>query len=272
MVAQACGLRVESADVLNDSNRLALRLRPCDVLARVAPTSRRDGAAFEVEVARRLASTGAPLATLERRVDPRVYEEQGFVVTLWTYYEAVAPHDPAPAEYAQALAQLHAGMKQGDGLGERVPHVRERVEEARRLVADPGNDPGIGDADRELLVATLDSMPSAIFGRGAPEQLLHGEPHPGNVLRTSEGLRFVDLETCCRGPVEFDIAHASTTGAPPLDVAAHYPGADPSLVRDCRILVLAMFTAWRFEPGDDLPNGRALAVDWIRQLRSALGS
>ena len=25
------------------------------------------------------------------------------------------------------------------------------------------------------------------------------------------------------------------------------------------------------EPGDDLPNGRAMAIDWIRQLRAALG-
>ena len=35
--------------------------------------------------------------------------------------------------------------------------------------------------------------------------------------------------------------------------------------------MLAMVTAWRCEPGDDLPNRRALALDWIRQLRAALG-
>jgi hypothetical protein len=34
--------------------------------------------------------------------------------------------------------------------------------------------------------------------------------------------------------------------------------------------MLAMVTAWRYEPGDDLPTGRALAMDWIRQLRAAL--
>ena len=83
---------------------------------------------------------------------------------------------------------------------------------------------------------------------------------------------FVDLETCCRGPIEFDIAHATiNTSGPPIEVGAHYAGADQSLVRDCWILMLAMITAWRCEPGDDLPNGRALATDWIRQLRAALG-
>src|SRR4051812_3306122 len=45
-VAGACGLRVDDAVVLNDSNRLAVHLRPCDVLARVAPRARQNTAAF----------------------------------------------------------------------------------------------------------------------------------------------------------------------------------------------------------------------------------
>jgi Ser/Thr protein kinase RdoA (MazF antagonist) len=58
-------------------------------------------------------------------------------------------------------------------------------------------------ADRELLGGTLRSLRRLIGGRGGVEQLLHGEPHPGNVLTTKNGLLFIDLETCCRGPVEF---------------------------------------------------------------------
>ena len=100
-VAAACGLRVDDAVVLNDSNRLAVHLRPCDVLARVAPRPRQSGAEFEVEVARRLAETGTPLATLDPRVEPRVYEQDDFAVTLWTYYEPVPPRDIAPDEYAR---------------------------------------------------------------------------------------------------------------------------------------------------------------------------
>ena len=119
---------------------------------------------------------------------------------------------------------------------------------------------------------TSRTMRRAIIDRGAPEQLLHGEPHPGSLLRTRGGLLFVDLETCCRGPIEFDIAHAGVNASgPPTEVAALYPGADQSLVHDCWILMLAMVTVWRCEPGDDLPNGRAMATEWIRQLRAELG-
>lgn len=270
-VAAAFDLRVDDTVVVNASNRLAVHLRPCDVLARVAPRARRKGAEFEVEVARRVADTGAPLATLDPRVEPRVHEHDDFAVTLWTYHQPVPPHDIAPDEYASALERLHAGMRQAELTGDWLPHFTDRVDEAQRLVHDPTNNPEITDADRELLCTTLRTMRRAIVDRGAPEQPLHGEPHPGNVLRTRDGLLFVDLETCCRGPIEFDIAHAAVSAsAPPVEVAAHYPGADQALVRECWILMLAMVTAWRCEPGDDLPNGRTMATDWIRQLRATL--
>ena len=103
----------------------------------------------------------------------------------------------------------------------------------------------------------------AVSERGLEEQLLHGEPHPGNLLDPIGGLRFIDFETCCRGPVEFDLAHA------PADVGRHYPGLDPGLLDQCRTLVLAMVTSWRWDRGDQLPNGRALGQQWIDQLRSA---
>ena len=90
----------------------------------------------------------------------------------------------------------------------------------------------------------------AIRDRGAPEQLLHGEPHPGNLLHTKNGLVFIDLETCCRGPVEFDLAHT------PTEVGGRYPGADQQLLNDCRVLVLAMVAAWRWDPGDQFPDGQ----------------
>jgi Phosphotransferase enzyme family len=270
-VATACSLRVDDAVVVHDSNRLSIHLRPCDVLARVAPRARRNDA--EVEVAQRLAESGAPVATLDPRVEPRVYERDGFAVTLWAYYQAVPPHDIAPDEYASALERLHAGMRRARATDDSLPHFTDRVDEAQRLVDNATDHPWIAAPDRELLATTLRTMRRTITDRGEPEQLLHGEPHPGNVLRTRDGLLFVDLETCCRGPVEFDIAHATiSASAPPTAVAAHYPGADQSLVNACWILMLAMVSAWRCEPGDDLPNGRARALDWIRQLRAALGS
>jgi aminoglycoside phosphotransferase (APT) family kinase protein len=259
--AAALGLTVDDVVVLQDANRLVLRLLPCDVVARVAHVAHQPGAAFEVELARRLATTESPAAGLEPRVEPRASVRDGFVVTLWAYHEPVPPHAIAPAEYADALARLHAGMRPIDVA---TPHFTDRVAEAQALVASRDRTPALADADRELLSSTLRRLRHTIADRGAAEQLLHGEPHPGNVLRTKQGLLFVDLETCCRGPVEFDIAHV------PEAVSEHYPNADQALIRECSILKLAMIAAWRWDRDDQFPNGRQAAVELLSDIRAAL--
>ena len=269
--ASALGLRVDDAAVVHNSNRIAVRLTPCEVLARVAPLSYQAGAAFEVEVARRLAEAGSPVAGLEPRVEPRVYVCDGFAITLWTYYEPVASSDIAPAEYAQALLRLHTGLRQIDVS---APHFTDRVAEAQRLVADQEQTPELPGTDRELLGDTLSRLSIAVSGRGTGEQVLHGEPHLGNLLRTREGLLFVDLETCCRGPVEFDIAHGllpSEDGRilPVEGVCEHYPGANQDVIDQCRILIWAI-TTWRWRRNDQLPNGRYWGVEGLNQLRAAL--
>jgi hypothetical protein len=68
-VAEAAGLGVDDAVVLHNSNKLALRLRPADVFARVAPVGE-EVAEFEIELARRLGEVGSPVAALEPRVEP----------------------------------------------------------------------------------------------------------------------------------------------------------------------------------------------------------
>ncbi|HZD97429.1 MAG TPA: aminoglycoside phosphotransferase family protein, partial [Micromonosporaceae bacterium] len=202
--ASSLDLTVDDAIVLHDSNKLTVRLLPCDVLARVAPVAHQV-AQFEIELARRLAESGSPVAALEPRVEPRVYESDGFVVTLWTYYEPATHREVPPADYANALGRLHAGMRL---LDIPTPHFTDRVEQAQQLVASREDTPALADADRELLGNTLRNLRRRIGERGAAEQLLHGEPHPGNLLTTKNGLLFIDLETCCRGPVEFDLVHA----------------------------------------------------------------
>ena len=259
--ASALGLTVDDAVVLSNSNRLALRLRPDDVLARVAPVDRQV-ARLEVELAQRLAELGCPVAALDPRVAPQVYERDDFVVTLWTYHEPVTSPGVAPAEYARALGELHAGLRQ---LEIAAPHVTDRVDSARELVAHRDRTPGLPEADRQLLADTLDRLRQVVGDRGR-EQLLHGEPHPGNVLTTTDGPLFIDLETACRGPVEFDLAHA------PDEVGEHYPGMDRDLLRECRILVLAMVTTWRWDRDDQLPDGRRLATEWLGRLRAALSA
>lgn len=256
-LAVSLGLGADDAIVLQNSNKLSLRLTPCDVFARVAIAAY-ETAPFEVELAQRLADVGSPVCPLEPRVEPRVYRRDGFVVTLWTFYAPATPQ-VSPMDYAQALERLHAGMREVDMPR---PSFMSRITEAEEVVATPSVSPELTQADREFLGGTLANLRQAINKRRAAEQLLHGEPHPGNVITTKNGLLFIDLETCCRGPVEFDLAHA------PEEVCEYYLNVDRELLDECRQLVLAMLAAWRWKLGDQFPHGRRFGEELLRVLRA----
>jgi aminoglycoside phosphotransferase (APT) family kinase protein len=257
-LARSAGLSVDRVLVVHNSNKLALRLMPCDVFARVAVVGQ-EVASLEVELATRLASSDAPVACLDPRVEPRVYDSADFAVTFWTFYETATVGEVSAQEYANGLRRLHVLMQE---IEVATPRFTDRLDEAQQLVANRDRTPRLADSDRDLLRSTLGSAGQAIHDRGAAEQLLHGEPHPGNLLCTEDGLRFIDLETCCRGPIEFDLAHT------PEEVGSWYDTADQDLLRDCRRLVLAMVAAWRWDVHDQFPNGHR----WGRELLTALRS
>lgn len=272
-IAAGLGLSATDATVLHNSNKLALRLTPCDTFARVAERGDMRWAAFEVELAQRLSAAGAPVASLEPRAPSEVHLRGGFAVTLWTYYEIEGEPratggpisgDPASdlvaGEYASALIEMHAAMLRVEMA---TPAWTDRVADALALVGSPDRTPELPDGDRLFLLGSLRGLRRRIGDHGAPEQILHGEPHRGNVLRTKQGLRFVDLETCCRGPVEFDLAYV------PDAVVALYPGVDAELLRECRALMLAMVAAWRWDRDDQFPDGAMYRASLLVELREA---
>ena len=105
----------------------------------------------------------------------------GFGITMWTYVAPVHRLLP-PAEYAHALGRLHAGLRQTDVT---MPHVMERVAETQRDVAS--RDITLTSRRRtgpcsptRCVICGIDRRPAR------PEQLLHGGPHPWNVLDTNK--------------------------------------------------------------------------------------
>ena len=59
-IASSLDLTVDDAIVLHDSNKLTLRVLPCDLLARVAPVAHQV-AQFELELAQQLLESGCPV-------------------------------------------------------------------------------------------------------------------------------------------------------------------------------------------------------------------
>jgi aminoglycoside phosphotransferase (APT) family kinase protein len=251
-------LAVDDAIVLNDSNRLVIRLTPCDTVARVTPMTHFASAEQEVELVRRLEQTDSPVAPLEPRVAPRVVVHDGFKITLWAYCEPAQSRLLPPTEYAQALARLHAGLRLVEVT---TPHFMDRVATTQRDVASHEVTPDLTDADRALLADTLHGLGRSIAKRRGADRLLHGEPHPFNILNTKNGPLFIDFENTARGPVEYDLAWV------PSEVSRHYPDADQDLVGECRGLALAIVAAHRWSRYDHHPSGRESGVAFLRVLR-----
>ncbi|WP_152365745.1 phosphotransferase family protein [Microlunatus speluncae] len=260
--ASALGLGVDDAVVLNDSNRVVVRLLPCDTVARVTPVTHHEGHEMsperEVEVVKQLARTDSPVAALDPRVEPRVLVRDGFEIAFWTYHEPLPAAPVPPADYTRALEHLHAGLRQ---VELRTPHALDRVAAVQQDVDRRDLTPDLTDPDRTFLADALRELSRAITHRRAPEQVLHGEPHPANLIITRNGPLFIDFENTAHGPIEYDL------GWVPQEVSDRYADADQDLVDECRGLVLAMVATYRWRRDDQHPSGRASGVAFLNALR-----
>ena len=68
--AAALGLGADDAVILQNSNRLTVRLMPCDVVSRIAPTAYQAAAEFEVG---QVSTPGAPPAPPPPSISPRAH-------------------------------------------------------------------------------------------------------------------------------------------------------------------------------------------------------
>jgi len=194
-LAATLGLPTDEAIVLSDSNRVVARMLPCDAVARIAPLGWFSSSG-EVELARRLAhESDAPIVELDRRVEPVIFRQDEFEISWWAYVET-DPTPLAPEDYSRALERLHRVLHRIEVAG---PSFTERLSDVRRWLTLPAVVPDLRADDRDLLLERLRPSDPLLAWAAQHRQLLHGEPHPGNVLNTAAGPRFIDLENCAWG-------------------------------------------------------------------------
>jgi spectinomycin phosphotransferase len=205
------------------------------------------------DTARALADHGLPFVTAPiptgrgetlQRLGP------GHTVALFPLVDGEAGRwgEPCAAERAavlELLAQLHASTPAvsatATSLGLQLPG-RQILEAALRDLEEPWTGGPFSERAREglarhapavvELVALADRFAADIDRRGAPWAITHGEPHPGNVMRTGDGYVLVDWDTVALAPRERDLwmvadgggaeAYARATGYEPDAVAVDF--------------------------------------------------
>jgi hypothetical protein len=235
-VAAEYGLLTEDPVVLQATNNVVVWLRPNEVVAKVGTSL--DGAenlVREYTVAVALASKNAPIAPPLMGTEPSRDPDTDLVVTLWTRLD----HDPelevAPTDIAMALRRLHDELARTHGA---QPSFKVAVHRARAILDDDRLMAAPSREDRSTLRRAIDRLLREMDAHGYVEQLLHGEPHRGNLLATPMGLRWVDLGGVCVGPLEWDLAFIPDQAGPA------FPTADPELLGLARTLTSACVATW----------------------------
>lgn len=241
------GLEARAPRVLQDWNDTVVHLEPLPVVARVATSritpDKDETYRRELAVAAHSAAHGGPCVRPSSLLPPGPHRANGLVLAFWEYVDA-APVEPDPVAAGRALRSLHASLAD---FGGSLPRLDERLEHAA-AVAESLDHPA--PSDRELLRTILASRRTAFAERVGETRVLHGSPHDANLLWTSDGPRWIDLDTVCRGPLEWDLAHLAA------EAAAVFPEADPALLAVARDLVSTTVAVWCWHS-----YGRAPRVD-----------
>jgi hypothetical protein len=226
--------------VLSNRGNLLVHFPAAALVARVATLTawtRREPfqwLAREVAVARYVAGRGGPVVPPAHGVDPGPHWQDGFAISLWEHVapaapaarssgarssgavssgalpSAVATGPPSPQECGALLARFHAIARDCPAeLGYLSP-ATEQVSDALAVI----------ERERLAGAATIARLRAAHaralddVGRAAGEAepiVLHGDAHPGNLLRAGQGggrrgWAWVDLEETSRGPAGWDLA------------------------------------------------------------------
>jgi hypothetical protein len=206
-IASAYGIDATGARVLNDSNNTVVHLAPAPLVAKVATTTIRADAEEalerEVSVALHLSVNGAPIVVPSLEPPAGPHRQDGAAISLWTYRRHTPADERDAAAAGTALRSVHAALADYPGA---LPPFTDQLDHAEALLGAYGRLPSLSVADRALLDRSSERVRAALVEHPAPSHPLHGEAHLGNLIRVGGRLLWLDFESACTGPLEWDLS------------------------------------------------------------------
>lgn len=235
-VAERFGVVSSDPVLLQETNNTVVWLRPEPVVAKVAVrVHSRDEVRLEHAVALELKALGSDAVRPLPAARPISHPGTGFVVTLWERLEGSDRVVLPPEQLAASLEKLHQALRQTEVD---LPSFRAMIVKAYRALEGHSLLARILSADHDLLQASYERGFAALERASFEEIRLHGEPHNGNRILTKEGLRWIDFESSCIGPLEWDLAFQSD------EVVRLFPESDSGLLASLRTLNSARVATW----------------------------
>jgi Ser/Thr protein kinase RdoA (MazF antagonist) len=230
------GYPPKNAVVVQETNNVVVWLRPHQIIAKVGRWRHSaESLAREHAVAVALSAAEAPIARPVTEAAPAIEGNSGLVVTLWHRLEIRRGGALTPAQMGESLRILHAHL---DGYEGELPGFEADLTRARTGLDDDDSMAALSFDDRATLRSAIDRLLPQVRAHPSHERTLHGEPHGGNLLATPAGLRWIDLEAVCRGPIEWDLSFL------PDDAVRTFPSVDRELLGLLRTLNSARVATW----------------------------
>ena len=144
-------------------------------------------------------------------------------LTLFPYLDAAPSHFEDPiddrdrAVIIDMLARLHTAIPKGIQVPARPlePTNRQAIDQALASLGVPWTGGPYAEPGRDLLAryerplrqafARFDGLLDRVRGAHGPYVITHGEPHPGNLLRTRAGLCLIDWDMTALARPERDL-------------------------------------------------------------------
>jgi len=260
-VAAGCGVAATTPRVLHHSNNVVVHLAPTPVVAKVAISHHRASGAGsiapELAVGRYLAEQGAPTVSPATILPAGPHYAGGLVLSYWDWCPNDADGVVDGRAVGRSLAALHGAL---DGYPGELPPFTAHVEDAGAiLAAEPL--PALPGADRAFLADLHTRLVGKLAATPVSARVLHGEVHLGNLLAADDGLRWIDFEAACVGPLEWDL-----TGLPDEALTA-FPLVDRGLLPLLRDVRSCCVAAWCWRNPERAPELRAAAEFHLDRLR-----
>jgi hypothetical protein len=262
--ARDLGLGRVEPEVLKLAHHTSVRLAPWPIVARVdssftvermVPSMRR-----ELAVAEHLAAKAAPAVRPTTDLRPGPYVHGRAAVTLWTLVRHRTADGRADEVAAGvALHALHEAL--ADYPGGDLPLFTDGMDTCGRMLADTAALPALKALDREFLSARLAELRDGLVVDRSPIIALHGDAHLGNVMITPGGAIWADLETACRGPLEWELTSL------PLDGHGPFASVDQALFEQLSLLRSLTVAVWCWADAGRSPEIRGAAEYHLRRLR-----
>jgi Ser/Thr protein kinase RdoA (MazF antagonist) len=220
--------------------------------------------ARELTIAGALGSLDAPTVRPAATVDAGPYFANGCVISLWDFAPGrAADEDADGTAVARSLRDLHQALEQ---VETELPSFTASVDTCETILSDHAEARNIPPDDRLFLTRRFSTLREQLGHRQLDCRPLHGDTHLANVLVTSSGPVWMDLEAVCTGPLEWDLV------ALPPSVRSEFSGSDPDLLRLLAELRSVCVATWCWADFERSAETAEAAIYHLDRLKARLGS